>query len=136
MRRFLLDTGIAGHYINRRKGVFERARAESAQGNIIGICIPVLAELFYGAENSASRDRTIQQLRRTIPSWRVWPFAAAAAEEFGRLAALLARTGRPMQKIDIMIAAVAFDIGNCAIVSADSDLFAVPGLVVENWAKS
>jgi tRNA(fMet)-specific endonuclease VapC len=45
MRRFLLDTGIAGDFINRRRGIYERARHEVAQGNRVGIGIPVLAEL-------------------------------------------------------------------------------------------
>jgi hypothetical protein len=27
MRRYLLDTGIAGCYLDRRRGVFERARS-------------------------------------------------------------------------------------------------------------
>jgi hypothetical protein len=31
--RFLLDTGIASDYMNRRHGVFERARQEIADGN-------------------------------------------------------------------------------------------------------
>jgi tRNA(fMet)-specific endonuclease VapC len=39
-----------------------------------------------------------------------------------------------MQQIDIMIAAIAFSLGDCSVVSADSDLAAVPGLTVENWA--
>lgn len=39
-----------------------------------------------------------------------------------------------MQVIDIMIAAVALTLGNCTVVSKDSDLSAVPGLAVENWA--
>lgn len=49
MRRFLLDTGIAGCYIDRRRGVFERAQSESSLGNWIGIAHPVLAELAYRA---------------------------------------------------------------------------------------
>ena len=32
MTRYLLDTGIAGDYINRRNGVFDRAQKEVAQG--------------------------------------------------------------------------------------------------------
>ena len=44
MRRFLLDTGIAGDFVDRRRGVFERAQSEVARGNRIGIGIPVLAE--------------------------------------------------------------------------------------------
>jgi hypothetical protein len=35
--RFLLDTNMAGHYLNRRHGVFDRARIEVAKGNPIGI---------------------------------------------------------------------------------------------------
>jgi len=33
MTRFILDTGIAGLYLDRKRGVFERAEAEAAKGN-------------------------------------------------------------------------------------------------------
>lgn len=39
MRRFVLDSGIAGDYIDRRRGVFEHARDEVAKGNRIGILV-------------------------------------------------------------------------------------------------
>jgi tRNA(fMet)-specific endonuclease VapC len=39
-----------------------------------------------------------------------------------------------MQQIDIQIAAIALSLGNCTVVSKDSDLAAVPGLEVENWS--
>jgi len=135
MTRYLLDTGIAGDYMNRRNQVYDRARDRVRLGHVIGICVPVLGELFYGAENSDSRDRVIQQLRLAIPSWRVWPYTNQAAEEYGRIAAELKRVGRPMQQIDIQIAAIALTLGNCTVVSSDSDLSAVPGLAVENWAN-
>ena len=50
MTRFLLDSGIAGDYVQRRPGVFARARSEVAAGNPIGIGVPVLAELVAGIE--------------------------------------------------------------------------------------
>jgi tRNA(fMet)-specific endonuclease VapC len=71
LRRFLLDTGIASHYINRRRGVFERAREEIVRGNDLGIGIPVLGELYAGVEASASRDRNMVLLRRSIVSLRL-----------------------------------------------------------------
>ncbi len=40
-----------------------------------------------------------------------------------------------MQQVDIQIAAIAFVLGNCTVVSNDSDLAAVPGLILENWAE-
>ena len=76
----------------------------------------------------------MQRMRTALSAWRVWPFDNKAAFEYGRLAAELKRIGRPMQQVDIMIAAIAFSLGNCSIVTADSDLAAVPGLPVENWA--
>jgi tRNA(fMet)-specific endonuclease VapC len=62
------------------------------------------------------------------------PFDTAAAHEYGRLFAELKRLGRPMQQIDIQIAAIALSLGNCTVVTGDTDLSAVPGLDVENWA--
>ena len=134
MKRYLLDTGIAGDFIDRRRGVYDRARAELAKGNRIGVAMPVLAELVYGIEWSASRDRNMQRLHIALSAWRVWPFDQDAAFEYGRIAAELRRLGRPMQIVDMMIGAIAFGLGNCTVVSADSDLAAIPNLTVENWA--
>jgi tRNA(fMet)-specific endonuclease VapC len=135
MRRYLLDTGIASDFVNRRRGVFERTRDEVGRGNRVGIGMPVLAELAYGIEHSASRDRNMQRLRGALAALKLWPFDEKAAFEYGRIAAELRRLGRPMQVVDMMIAAIAFSLGNCTVVSADSDLAAVPGLTVENWAS-
>ena len=136
MTRFLLDTGIAGDYIDRRRGVYERAREAVIRGDRVGIGLPVLAELWYGVENSSSRDRNAERLRRVLPDLVVWPLTEPAAEAYGRIAAQLRRAGRPMGKIDMLIAAIALSLGNTTVVSADSDLAAVPGLVVENWATT
>jgi tRNA(fMet)-specific endonuclease VapC len=135
MTRFLLDTGIAADFIDRRHGVYQRAREETARGNRIGIGIRVLAELAYGIEQSASRDRNMHSLRTALAAWRLWPFDEKAAFEYGRIAAEQRRVGRPMQAIDMMVAAIAFALGKCTVVSSDSDLPAIPGLTVENWTS-
>lgn len=69
-------------------------------------------------------DRAVISARLAVPN--------EAAEEFGRLAAELRRIGRPMQQI----AAIALTLGNCAVVTTDTDLSAIPGLRTENWAES
>ena len=68
MTRFLLDTNMAGHYINRRHGVFDRAHIEVGNGNPIGLGVPVLAELVAGIEHSSSRDRNMK-CPATVTSW-------------------------------------------------------------------
>jgi tRNA(fMet)-specific endonuclease VapC len=133
MTRFLLDTNSASHYINKRHGVWERARLEVTKGNPIGIGVPVLAELVAGIEHSNSRDRNLKALKAALPSLKLWPFDAAAAFEYGRIYAELARLGRPIGVVDMMVAAISFTVGKCTVVSTDADLRAMPGLNVEDW---
>jgi tRNA(fMet)-specific endonuclease VapC len=135
MRRYLLDTGSAADCMFRRRGVHERVKQARAAGGKIGIGMPVLAELLAGIEYSASRERNLDIVNRNLRLFRLWPFTAEAAREYGRLFAELRRAGRPMQVMDMMIAAIALRLGNCTVVSADSDLAAVPGFTVENWAS-
>jgi tRNA(fMet)-specific endonuclease VapC len=136
MRRYLLDTGPAQDFNNNRNGIRERVDAEPHRGNRIGICTPVLGELWAGVEGSASRDRNSQRLRHGLSRLILWPYDEEAAEQYGRIFTELKHLGRPMQQVDMMIAAVAFALGNCTVVSGDSDLAAVPGLTVENWATA
>src|SRR5258708_37396927 len=116
MTRFLLDTGIAGDYIHRRRGVYAKARQAITDGDRVGIGLPVLAELWYGVENSSTRDRNAERLRRVLPDLVVWPLTEQAAEEYGQIAAELRRLGRPMGKIDMLIAAIALSLGKTIVV--------------------
>ena len=134
MRRFLLDTGIMGDLINRRRGVDARVHQARQRGDRIVTALPVVGELFAGIENSVSRSRNRRLLLLALTRIPSWPFDRAAAEEYGRLDAALRQAGRPMQQIDIQIAAIALSMGNTTVVSADSDFVAIPGLTFENWA--
>jgi tRNA(fMet)-specific endonuclease VapC len=133
MRRFLLDTKPAQDFNNNRNGVREHADIERRSGNRIGICVPVLGELWSGVEGSANRERSLQRLQQGLSRLILWPYDVAAAEEFGRIFIELKRLGRPMQQVDVQIAAIAIALGNCTVVTEDSDLAAVPGLTVQRW---
>lgn len=135
MRRYILDTGVAGLYLDRKRGVFERAQSENGKGNRIGIAAPVLAELAFRAEGSPRRDRNLLRLQQALDVWKLWLVDAAAAFEYGRIAFALKSIGRPIGQNDIMIAAIAKSLGNATVVTMDSDLAAVPDLSVENWAE-
>lgn len=133
MRRFLLDTGPAADFLNRRHGVYARAKETVANGGRIGICVPVLGELWAGVCGSATRNQNEQRLIRRLRDLVLWPFDEAAARRFGEIYADLRRQGRPMQQIDVQVAAIALTLGNCTVVTNDSDFLAIPGLVIEDW---
>ena len=135
VKRYLLDTGIVGDYMNRRNGVYGRAQAVAASGGRLGICAPVLGELWTGVFNSATRERNLALLKRHRNQFVVWPFEERAAEQFGKITAQLIRMGRAMQQVDVQIAAIAQCLGNCVVVSSDGDLRAVPDLDVEDWSQ-
>jgi tRNA(fMet)-specific endonuclease VapC len=133
-RRYILDTNALGDLVYKRKGIPGKVQEARRAGFRVGTCPPILGELLYGAEYSQSRENNLRLIRIGIRGLTVWPFDQVAAEEYGRLAAELRRRGRPMQIPDIQLTAVALTLGNCTVVSSDSDLLAVPGLSVENWA--
>jgi predicted nucleic acid-binding protein len=76
----LLDTRIAGAYADNRNPVMAHARQAVTRGDRIGICTPVLGELWAGVEMSASRDRNLKALRIALNSLRIWPLTEVAAE--------------------------------------------------------
>lgn len=133
MRKYLLDTNAVSDFVNDRHGVRGRAIEARRRGARVGTCFPVLAELFYGIEFSATRDANMALARAGIVKLTLWPFEQAAAAEYGRLAAELRRIGRAMQIVDVQLAAIALTLGDCTVVTTDSDLSAVPGLRTENW---
>lgn len=134
-RRYLLDSGPAQDFLFQRRGVEKRVEVVRKTGARVGICTPILGEIVSGIEQSASRDAAWVVARPRLRLLTCWPYEFAAALEFGRIVAELRRIGRPMQQIDIQLAAVAFSLGDCIVVSGDSDLSAIPGLGVENWAE-
>lgn len=134
MSRFLLDSNAVQDCLYKRRGVHERVREARLAGHKLGTGLPVVAELYAGVENSHTRDHNLPILNRGLSLFRLWPFTLEAAREYGRLWAELQRRGRTMQTVDLMIAAMALTLGNCRVVTTDSDLLAVPGLNVANWA--
>ena len=135
IRRYLLDTGIAQDFQADRRGVRDRVKAERKLGHRIGICVPVLGELWSGIEGSENREWNLQRLRHALSQLSIWPYTTDAAAEYGRIFIELQRAGRPMQQIDMQIGAIARTLPHCIVVSKDSDLLAIPRLTVENWAS-
>jgi tRNA(fMet)-specific endonuclease VapC len=133
MTRYPLDSDAVGDLMKRRYGVDVRVREARSSGAVVGTCEPVVAELFFGVENSDTRDDNLDRLQRALPGLKCWPLTRDASQEFGRLMAILEREGKPIGPMDVLIAAIALTLPNCVVVSIDSDLHRIPRLTVENW---
>ena len=134
-RRYLLDSGPAFDFLFKRRGVDVRVAEVRRKGAKVGICIPVLGEIVGGLEASGSRDASWATARPRLAKLICWPYEKAAAFEYGSIYAELKKRGRVIQQIDMQIAAIAFTLGDCSVVSSDTDLMSVPGLNLENWTS-
>lgn len=133
VKRYLLDSNVLSPYLDRREPVAGRIRDAVRRGCRVGTCEPVVAEMIYGFQLSSQPARNLTRLNIGLKQIACWPLDREASKVYGRLAANLRRVGRPMQTIDIMLAAIAISLGNCTVVTTDSDLSAIPGLSIENW---
>ena len=136
MKRYLFDSNAVTAMLNRRQPFVTRMEKARRLGCRIGTCEPIVAELLFGLEFSSSREENRIRLQRGLCELVCWPLDRAASEVYGRLAAELRISGRAMQTIDILMAAIALSLGDCSVVTVDSDLSAVPGLAVENWENA
>jgi predicted nucleic acid-binding protein len=98
MIRYLLDTNAMGDFIDHRNGVEAGVRDARMPGAVIGTCLPVAAELFFGAEFSASRDINRPRVVRALSRIKCWPFDRIAVEEYGRLAAEFGASAAPCSR--------------------------------------
>lgn len=75
------------------------------------LCMPVIAELSYGANRTLLRDKSMRYLKALeglIQGYRnrILPCDLSSAMKFGEVVAIRERAGRPIGPMDAMIAAI------------------------------
>lgn len=131
--RYMLDTSICIYVLRQRPpGVRDAFNRHSEH-----LCVSsvLLAELLYGAEESARPDHDRDTVERFVPRLDVVAFDARAAAHYGQLRAELEREGRPIGAYDLMIAAHARSLGLRLVTNNKCEFERVPGLLLENWVE-
>ena len=130
--KVMLDTNICIYIIKRRpRSVLQRF--SSFQVGDIGISSIALAELEYGAAQSAQPKKNREALGEFISPLDVAPFDRQATEAYGTIRAALEKKGRPIGAMDLLIAAHALSLGVQLVTNNEREFKQVPELKVENW---
>jgi len=130
----MLDTNTVS-YILKGKSPAARARL-AALGPDEVACISIVTE--FELEFGLAKNPNAQNLRRAI-QWflariQVLPLGSAEARAYGQLRAQQEAAGRPLESMDMLIAAHAIAVG-AVLVTADTVFDSVAGFVgKENWA--
>jgi tRNA(fMet)-specific endonuclease VapC len=100
---------------------------------------PVMAEIEYGIRrlDPESRKTGLLTERKTtlLKHLRVLDWTADASEHFGRMKALLEKSGTPVDDFDIAIAAVALTYGAEVITANLVHFSRIKGLVSRHWTE-
>jgi tRNA(fMet)-specific endonuclease VapC len=129
--RFMLDTDTVSFALRGHGNVGE----EILKHNPSALCISsiTLAELRFGADRrkSAKLHRLIDLF---VASIAVQSFDEECANEFGKLANVLAERGVPIGEADTYIAAHAKTVGTTLVTNNTKHFSRVAGLKLVNWA--
>lgn len=128
----LLDTDVSIELM--RGNPTPLSRIAALDGRVFVSAITV-AELYFGAYNSAHPAENAERVRRFLAEIPSFPLACEIAERFGSLKADLKRNSTQLGPLDLLIAATALENG-CAIATGNIKHFLkVPGLQVLDWIR-
>jgi tRNA(fMet)-specific endonuclease VapC len=132
----VLDTSAVSAVMHGIDSALARLRVERPREVVL--VSPVAAEIQYGLHRLArgSRRRRLLEaeyarLRSTV-SFEDW--SEAAAEEFGRQKARLARSGAIVEDFDIAIGAAALALGARLATLNARHLARLHGLAIDDWS--
>jgi tRNA(fMet)-specific endonuclease VapC len=131
--RYLLDTNIC-IYIRQKRPLEVLARFRAFTTGEVGMSVITYGELIYGAERSARRERSLQDLEELSDLIPVLPLPDEAGTEYGRLRAKLERRGALIGNNDLWIAAHARAAELVLVTNNEKEFRRIEGLRVENWA--
>ena len=130
----LLDTNICIYMIKNRPPEVRKHFEAFSPGDILISSITV-AELYYGVEKSAARERNTQAMEAFLLPLEIAPFDLESALVYGSIRAELERQGTPIGGMDMLIAAQAIAL-DCTLVTHNLKEFRrIPRLRCETWVQ-
>lgn len=133
MLKYMLDTNIV-IYVIKHKPAEVRKRFNSVFSQICVSSITV-AELVYGAENSAQPEHNLMVVENFLSRLQVLDYGTDAAIQYGNIKAYLKKLGQLISDNDLHIAAHARSKGLIIVTNNTKEFNRVPALQVENWVN-
>jgi len=133
--RYILDTNIC-IYIRLRRPPGIRSRFERLEPGEAALSVVTYGELLYGAEKSADRAQAMKRLEELATAIPVLSLPDLAAEAYGTIRAQLEKKGHTIGNNDLWIAAHVRSAALTLVTNNEREFRRVPGLKIENWAKT
>lgn len=130
--KYMLDTNTCIYIIKHRTPEV-RKKLERVPVGDVSVSGIVLAELWYGIEESAQRKRNEEALENFLQYVTALDWPTQATPVYGKIRSHLRRKGTPIGANDLLIAAHALTLGSVLVTDNTAEFRRVPRLKVENW---
>jgi len=130
--KYLLDTDIC-IFLIRGKHQELLQRLAGYDNDTVAISTITLAELEFGAANSANPDRNRTALYLFASAFVQLPFNTTDAYHYGLVRAYLSKMGSVIGPYDMQIASQALNRGISLVTHNTREFDRVPGLELDDW---
>jgi tRNA(fMet)-specific endonuclease VapC len=132
MKRYMLDTNTVSHLLREHPAVAGRVVAVP----MVALCISAITagELLFGLVKRPDAKRLHLAVREFLRRVDVLPWESSTAECYGTVRADMARRGKVLAPLDLLIAAHALSAG-AVLVTNDRAFGRMTNLLVEDWTK-
>ena len=134
MIKILLDTNIC-IYMIKNKPPAVRKRFEAFVPGSIFVSSVTVAELRYGVEKSAAREKNALALEKFLLPLEIVAFDYESALVYGKIRADLERRGMPIGSMDMLITAQALAHNFTLVTHNLREFQRIQGLHCENWVN-
>ncbi|MCF8177775.1 MAG: type II toxin-antitoxin system VapC family toxin [Sulfuritalea sp.] len=130
MTWYMLDTNTVSHLIKAHPAVVRRVVAVPMAS--LRISAITEGELLFGLAKRPDAKRLHLAVREFLRRVDVLPWNTSAAERYGRVRADMARVGKALAPLDMLIATHALAVG-AVLVTNDSAFGQVAELQLDDW---
>jgi tRNA(fMet)-specific endonuclease VapC len=131
-KAYLLDTDIVIYWLkNKYPGINKKIKKIDEER--IFISSITVAELYFGAYNSAKQEENKQLIDELLEKMNVVHFDESAAECFGEIKSLLKSQGKIICDSDLFIAAVAISNDLILVTNNKKHFERIDKLGIANW---
>jgi tRNA(fMet)-specific endonuclease VapC len=123
-----LDTNIVIDLFRGRKNIADKINELEK----VYVPIPVLGELYLGAENSSRKAHHLAQIDVLLRLSEILHTSNETAKIYGRIKVQLKRKGKPIPENDIWIAALAME-HELTLITRDQHFIHLPELTITEW---
>jgi tRNA(fMet)-specific endonuclease VapC len=129
---FLIDTDTVIFSLKGNESVNANFRLQRDAPKMLSVI--TYGELVYGAKKSARVDKNLAVVRRVAELFPIIDVTPAIMDTFGDLKAGLQKRGKPLDDMDLLIAATAMNYGLVLVTNNLKHFKRIKGLDLVNWS--